>query len=134
MTRYQNFINGEFVDSSAKEFFTKISPATGEKAYELPNSNAVDVIKAIQSAHKAFAEWSSISVDERAKLMNKIADLIDQNVDELARLESEDVGKPFKLAKDMDIPRAALNFRFFASKILQKTERATEIGQHVINY
>ena len=134
MKRYQNFINGEFVDSVSKEAFTKIAPATGEVAYELPNSNAQDVVKAIQSANKAFAEWSQVTVDERAKVMNKIADLIDQNVDELAKLESEDVGKPLKLAKDMDIPRAALNFRFFASKILQKTERATEMGTHFVNY
>lgn len=134
MKTYQNFINGQFVDSASKEFFTKVNPATGEEIYKLPNSNTQDVVKAIQSAHKAFEEWSKISVDERAKYLNKIADLIDENLEELAKLESEDVGKPLKLAKDMDIPRAALNFRFFASKILQKTERATEIGSHVINY
>lgn len=134
MKCYQNFINGEFVDAAGKETFIKINPATGEAAYELPNSNTQDGVKAIQAAHKAFAEWSALTVDERAQHLNKIADLIDQNVDELARLESEDVGKPLKLAREMDIPRAALNFRFFASKIMQKTEKATEMGSRFINY
>lgn len=138
MKRYQNFINGEFVEAAGKESFTKISPATGQSIYELPNSNTVDVVKAIQAAHKAYADWSALGVDERARYLNKIADLIDQNVDELAKLESEDVGKPFKLAREMDVPRAALNFRFFASKIMQKTERATEMTAstkgHFINY
>jgi hypothetical protein len=64
----------------------------------------------------------------------RVADLVDQHADELARLETEDVGKPLKLARELDIDRVAWNFRFFASKILHKTEMATDMDGEAINY
>jgi aminomuconate-semialdehyde/2-hydroxymuconate-6-semialdehyde dehydrogenase len=134
MQRLSNFINGEFKAPSEGKYLDKISPITGEKIYELPNSSEVDVVMAIQAAAKAFEEWSETKVAERSRILNRVADLIDQHADKLARAESEDVGKTLALSKALDIPRAALNFRFFASAILHKSEMATDMDGEAINY
>ena len=76
---------------------------------------------------KTQSRWSSKSRVERAKMMNKIADLIEENLDELARIESRDQGKPIWLARAVDIPRAVHNFRFFASSILHTRNRLENI-------
>ncbi len=134
MKRLENFINGEYVPPLEKKYLDKISPSTGQKIYEVPSSTEVDVVRAIQAAQTAFKDWSVTPAEERSRLLLKIADLIEQNSEELARAESEDVGKPLALAKQLDIPRAALNFRFFASAILHKTEMASDMNGEAINY
>ena len=80
----------------------------------LPNSTAEDVDAAVKSAVAAYPAWSSLSHEARAAHCLKIADLVDQQLEELARAESMDQGKPVSLARKMDIPRAAYNFRKFA--------------------
>lgn len=130
----KNFINGEYVAPTEGKYLEKLSPATAQKIYDLPDSTEVDVVMAIKAASKAFAEWSETKAVDRARMMNRVADLIEQNLDALARAESEDVGKPLDLARTLDIPRAAWNFRFFASAILQKHEMATDMDGEAINY
>lgn len=134
MQRLQNFINGEYVPPSEGKYLDKISPRTGKKIYELPDSNEVDVVMAIKAAQSAFEDWAETKAAERSRILNRVADLIDKNISELALAESADVGKTLQLATTMDIPRAALNFRFFASAILHKQEMATDMDGEAFNY
>jgi len=85
---------------------------------QTPDSDDRDVDSAVTFAKKAFPEWSVLSNDKRSEYLLKIADLIDQNHEELAKAESKDNGKPINLASKVDIPRASANFRFFATTIL----------------
>lgn len=134
LEQLKNFINGEFSAPSEGRYIDKISPVTGHKIYELPNSTEVDVVLAVKAAQKAFADWSETKSSERSRILNRIADLIDQRTDELALAETSDVGKPLSLSKSLDIPRAALNFRFFASAITHQTEMASSMDGEAINY
>jgi len=109
-----NYINGEFVKSESNEYIDVIEPATGETYGRVVDSNQNDVYKAIDAANNSFLEWSSLSIKKRAEYLKQIADAIENNIDEFAEYESRDTGKPEKLAKQMDIPRAISNFRFFA--------------------
>lgn len=134
MVQLKNFVNGAYVDPSEKRYIDKLSPRTGAKVYEVPASGELDVVQAIKAANDAFPAWSAMKAVERGQILNKVADLIDQRREELARAESEDVGKPLDLARNLDIPRAAWNFRFFAAKILHKTEMASDMDGEAINY
>jgi aminomuconate-semialdehyde/2-hydroxymuconate-6-semialdehyde dehydrogenase len=134
MRKLKNFVNGEFVSPANGKYIDKVSPTTGEEIYELPSSDELDVVNAIKAAHEAFEKWSTMKAEDRAKIMYKIADLIDKEIDDLALAETEDVGKPLHLAKSLDIPRAAKNFRFFASRILHKSEKATDMDGEAFNY
>lgn len=134
MEKLANFINGEFVAPREGRYIDKVNPATAEKIYDLPDSTEVDVVTAVQAANKAFEEWSAKKAEERSRLLMKVADLIDAKREELALAESTDVGKTLTLARELDIPRAALNFRFFATKILHKEEHASDMDGDAINY
>lgn len=134
MKRLANYINGEFVAPKEGRYLPNYNPATGEVYSEIPDSGLLDVVAAIQSANKAFETWSKIKTSDRADFLYKIADRIDARADELALAESIDQGKPVKLAKNMDIKRAALNFRFFAGAILHHKEMATEADGGLLNY
>jgi aminomuconate-semialdehyde/2-hydroxymuconate-6-semialdehyde dehydrogenase len=134
MKKLKNFINGEFVSPEAGKYIKKISPVNGEEIYELAASEEIDVVNAVKAAHEAFEEWSKTKAEERAKILHRIADLIDRNLEDLATAETDDVGKPLQLSRTMDIPRAAWNFRFFASRILHKSEKATNMDGEAINY
>lgn len=134
MTRLLNFIDGQHKEPLSGQFIPNFDPSTGEVYSELADSNELDVIHAIQAAQKAFEKWKNTKAEERARYLNKIADLIDQNLEKLAAAESKDQGKPVALARKMDIPRVAWNFRYFASLILQKHEMATDMDGEAINY
>ena len=99
----------------------------------MPSSDIEDVEQAIAAAEAAFPVWSNMSIDQRSMIMSKIANLIDQNLDALAKAESLDNGKPIWLAKKVDIPRASSNFRFFAQAITQFSTSAHEMT-NAINY
>ena len=111
----ENFIGGNFIGPLSGEFIDNINPATAEITGQIPNSHKKDIDLAVKSAHKAFTEWSSLSAEKRFSILNKIADLIDENADALALAETNDNGKPLWLSKEMDIKRASGNFRFFAT-------------------
>jgi len=134
MQRLKNFINGEYVAPVEGKYLDKICPMTGQKIYELPDSSEVDVVHAIKAAQSAFEDWSALKAEERSKIMNRIADLIEQRIDALAEAETRDVGKSITLSRTLDMPRAALNFRFFAGAILHKHEMATDMDGEAINY
>lgn len=130
----QNFINGEWKPAAAGDTIDKINPMNGEVQYQIPDSKAVDVVLAVQAATKAFPAWSALSAQDRAKYLNRIADRIEQRLEEFALAETEDVGKPLELSKTLDIPRAISNFRFFASRLLHHEEASSEVDGKFLNY
>ena len=112
MILVRNYINGIFVDS--KETIEDINPATSEVIATIPRSNSNDVNEAVLAADKARDNWSSLSLDERRKWLEKIANALEARSDEIAKLESLDTGKPIKIARAVDASRSVANFRFFA--------------------
>ncbi|MBT8270960.1 MAG: aldehyde dehydrogenase [Flavobacteriaceae bacterium] len=131
----QNFINGQYVDPIADGWIDNYCPADGEVYGKIPDSSADDVEVAYIAARSAFKSWSILPVEERSKILLRLADLIEDNLERLAEAESEDNGKPVKLAKTVDIPRAAQNFRFFAHAITQFSSESHEtVGLDAINY
>ncbi|HEY9844208.1 MAG: aldehyde dehydrogenase [Candidatus Sericytochromatia bacterium] len=113
-----NLIDGDFRPASGGSWLESLNPATGELLAELPDSDGEDVALAIAAAQKAFGGWAGLAPEERSALLQRVADGIEQRLDELARAESDDTGKPLKLARSVDIPRAVQNFRFFAAGLL----------------
>ena len=133
--KIKNYINGEFVNPIQDNWIDNYNPASGEIYSQIPNSTAADVEKAVEAAEKVFPKWSNTTVEERSKILSKIADLILEKLDFLAQAESKDNGKPIALAKQVDIPRAGSNFQFFANAITQFSSEAHEsIGLNAINF
>jgi aminomuconate-semialdehyde/2-hydroxymuconate-6-semialdehyde dehydrogenase len=130
----QNFIHGEFVPALAKKTLDNYEPATACAYTTLPASDASDVEKAVQSCEQAFPAWSALSFHERSQYLNRMAALIEENLSELARAEAIDNGKPMAVAKMVDIPRSAANFRFFAGAILQTTGESYQTDNSTLNY
>ncbi|HYH06218.1 MAG TPA: aldehyde dehydrogenase [Thermoanaerobaculia bacterium] len=132
--RLANFIDGALVPPVAGSYFENLRPATGEVLSEVPDSDARDVDAAVQAAKRAFPAWSAMRTEERSRILLRLAELIEQNLDELALCESDDNGKPVSLAKRMDIPRAVANFRFFATAILHQSSEAHVTDGAALNY
>jgi len=131
----KNYINGEFLSPVTDRWIDNYNPSTGEVYGQIPNSDAEDVENAYQAAAKVFPSWSNTSIDERSKILSKIAQLLEEKLDFLAEAESKDNGKPLRLAKTIDIPRAAANFQYFANAITQFSSEAHEsIGLDAMNY
>jgi aminomuconate-semialdehyde/2-hydroxymuconate-6-semialdehyde dehydrogenase len=130
----ENYIGGYFIGPLSGQFLPINNPATGETYGQLPASNAKDVEVAVQAAQKALAAWSSSPVAERFAVLNRIADLIDENLEALALAESNDSGKPLWLSKLVDIPRASANFRFFATGILHFASESHAMEDKAINF
>jgi len=131
----KNYINGEFLSPVTDRWIDNYNPSTGEVYGQIPNSDVEDVESAYQAAAKAFPSWSNTSIDERSKILSKIARLLEEKLDFLAEAESKDNGKPLRLAKAIDIPRAAANFQYFANAITQFSSEAHEsIGLDAMNY
>jgi aminomuconate-semialdehyde/2-hydroxymuconate-6-semialdehyde dehydrogenase len=130
----ENFIGGHLIGPLSGNFIDNINPATGEVSGHVPDSNEKDVNTAVQAAQKAFPEWSLTPVEERFRILNRMADLIDLHLDELALAETNDNGKPLWLSKKVDIPRASANFRFFATGILHFSSESHSMEQRAVNY
>ncbi|WP_346882731.1 aldehyde dehydrogenase [uncultured Algibacter sp.] len=135
MTKIQNYINGKFENPISKEWINNYNPSNGEVYGQIPNSSKEDVENAYQSAKTAFNNWSQTTLEERSRILIKISELLEANLDRFAEAESKDNGKPIHLAKAVDIPRAASNFRFFGNAITQFASESHEsVGQNAINY
>lgn len=134
MQKISNYINGSLVAPASGNYLENYDPAQG-KVYSLtPDSDATDIGYAVNAAAKAFPGWSNMKVEKRAALMLRIADLIDRDVEKLALAESIDGGKPVSLARTLDIPRAAANFRFFATGAIHFASEAHMTGNEAVNY
>lgn len=134
MIEILNYIDGELVPAHGQAWIDNIEPATGQVYAQIPDSDERDVEAAYHAAKVAFPAWKNTSVDERSRLLNAIAARIEAWTDALAEAESTDNGKPLTLAKTVDIPRAAHNFRFFAHAITQWASESHSMGASAINY
>jgi aminomuconate-semialdehyde/2-hydroxymuconate-6-semialdehyde dehydrogenase len=132
--RIRSFIGGQFVEPIGGEYLDNIEPATGKPYSEVANSDARDVELAVEAADRAFADWSRSNAADRSGILLRIADLIERDLEKLARAESIDTGKPLSLARSLDIPRAASNFRFFATAILHTESEAHITDGVAFNY
>ena len=115
--RYNNFIGGEWVPPIEGRYFENTSPITGKVICEIPRSNSDDVEKALDAAHNAASSWGKTGPTERANILLKIADRIEENTEILALAETLDNGKPIREPFAADIPLAVDHFRYFASAI-----------------
>ena len=131
-----HFIGGSFVPALSGARLARENPATGEPLRRIARGDAADVARAADCATRAFAVWGRMPAAERSRVLLGIAAGIDARLDELAMLECEDTGKPLALARSLDIPRAAANFRFFATAILHESSESfvTERPARAINY
>ncbi len=124
MERFANFVNGEFVDPRDGGWLPVHEPATGQAYAEVADSGAGDVDAAVEAAKAAFPAWAALDGAERGRCLERMAAGIESRLDELVTLESRDNGKPEALARRVDIPRAALNLRFYAAAASQFASEA----------
>lgn len=130
----ENFIGGRFTAPLSGNYIESTNPATGEVLTLVPESNEKDVNAAVESAQKAFPQWSATPVEQRFHILNRIADLIDQHLEQLCLVETNDTGKPLWLSRKMDIPRASANFRFFATGIMHFASESHNMEGKAVNY
>ncbi len=128
---YENFVGGEWVGAVDGETMEVVNPSTGETIAEVPRGSEADVDRAVEAAKKALPEWLETTPQERSEALLKLAGVIDENADELAQLESQNVGKPLPAARD-EMPVCADNLRFFAGAARILEGRST--GEYMRGY
>ena len=135
MRKILNYIDGSLVAAANGKTLEVFDPSKGKPYTTAPDSDELDVENAIKAASKAFEIWSEYSIEKRSQIMMGLADLIDEHSEELAIAESLDNGKPIWLAKEVDIPRASKNLRFFANAITQYSSSSHDMVEaKAINY
>ena len=132
--KIQNYINGAFHNPLQDLWIDNYNPSNGEVYGQIPNSSKEDVENAYIAAKSAFPSWSQTSIETRSRILIKISELLEANLQRFAEAESKDNGKPISLAKAVDIPRAASNFRFFGNAITQFASESHESIGQAINY
>lgn len=131
----QNFINGQYIEAPEERRFLNINPATEEVIGWVAEATQQEVDQAVKAAKAALkGEWSQYTVKQRSQIIRKIGDLILENVEELAALEALDTGKPYELALEMDIKRAAHNFHFFADYVTSLGNEAYHQDNIALHY
>ena len=128
-----NLIDGKAVPPASDSWLDVFEPATGKVFARSPASQCEDVAKAVDAARRAAPAWAETSVDDRSRLLQRLADLLEAELDSLAELESRDNGKPVALARRVDIPRAVSNLRFFAAAITQWSSEAHQSNRNTLN-
>ena len=131
--RYQLFIGGTWKDASDGAVFDAICPANGEVLAQCAQATKEDVDLAVQEAWKAFATWKTSTPSERAKILNQIADIIEENAAHLAMVESLDNGKPIRETMAVDIPLSVKHFRYFAGCILAEEGSANVLDEQLLS-
>jgi len=134
MLRFTNLIDGRHVAPAAGRYLDVHEPATGADYGQVPDSDAADVEAAVAAATRAFPAWSATPANERASLLLRLADRIEQQLDRFAAAESRDTGKPVTLARTVDIPRAVSNLRFFAAAATQFASESHGMEDAGFNY
>ena len=138
MQKIENYIGGNLIAPASGEYFDNIEPATGEAYSQIPDSDDRDVNLAADAAKSAFPSWSTTPPEERFAILVRLVSLIERDLEPLAMAESKDNGKPVSLARSVDIPRAAANFRFYATAAMHLANESHETfgagGVHAINY
>lgn len=129
-----NYIDGEFAEPASGAWLDNVEPATGQVYSRVCDSDAADVSRAVEAASGAFPSWSTMPVDERARLLQAVAGRIETEIDEFARAESIDSGKPVARARTVELPRAIANLRFFAASIVSFSSESHATDNQAINY
>lgn len=130
----ENYIGGNLIGPLSGNFLDTFNPATGELYAQTPDSNIRDVEAAVSAAQQAYPAWNQTSAEHRFRILNRIADLIDANKEALALAETNDNGKPLWLSRQVDIPRASANFRFFATGIMHFATESHAMENRALNY
>ncbi len=128
----KHWIDGREVES--KDVFVNYNPATGEAIGEVASGGAEEVAQAVAAAKEAFPKWANTPAKERARLMRKLGELIEQNVPKLAELETLDTGLPIHQTKNVLIPRASHNFDFFAEVCTRMDGHTYPVDDQMLNY
>lgn len=131
--KYKLYINGEWRDASDGATIKTYNPSNGDLLAEIADATNSDVDEAIASAREAFKTWGKTTPAERAAVLNKIADIIDENAELLATVETMDNGKPIRETTGADIPLAADHFRYFAGVIRAEEGTSTMIDENTLN-
>jgi aldehyde dehydrogenase len=132
--RYDNFLGGRWVAPSKGEYMVDLSPVNGRPICQVAKSTAEDVELALDAAHAAKSAWAEASLTERARVLNKVADAIDLNLEMLAVTESWENGKPVRETLGADLPLAADHFRYFAGATRSLEGSITEIDKDTVAY
>lgn len=130
---YKLYIGGEWTDAEGGRTFETVCPATGEPIAKVASASPADVDRAVKAAEKAFESWKDTSPQERAALLNRIADIIEENLDYLAMVETIDNGKAVRETSTMDIPLGADHFRYFAGAIRADEGRAAMLDRDTMS-
>ena len=133
-SRYGHYIGGEWVDPVKGEYFENITPVTGQAFTEVGRGTAEDIDKALDAAHAAADAWGKSSPAERAVILNKIADRMEQNLEDIAVFETWDNGKAVRETLNADIPLAIDHFRYFAGAIRAQEGRLSQIDETTVAY
>ena len=138
MIKIENYVAGELIPPTSGEYLDNFDPATGEVYSQIPDSDERDVQKAVKAANAAFPSWSNTPPEERFEILMRLVGLIERDLKSLALAESVDNGKTIEIAKRLDIPRAASNFRFYATAAMHTANEShdTALGNdaRAINY
>ena len=134
MLSIENYIGGELVTPASGTYLDNVEPAAGSVYSQIPDSDDRDVNLAADAARAAFPGWSQTSPEKRLEILMRLVSFIERDMEELARAESIDNGKPLSLARSMDIPRAASNFRFYATAAMHTSNESHETVGQAINY
>ena len=132
--RYDNFIGGKWVAPVDGRYFDNPSPVTGQTLCQVPRSSAADIELALDAAHKAKDAWGKTSAAERSKVLNRIADTLEQKLDLVAMIETLDNGKPIRETTLADLPLAVDHFRYFAGVIRAQEGSLSEIDNDTVAY
>ncbi|MED3646112.1 aldehyde dehydrogenase family protein [Halalkalibacterium halodurans] len=132
--RYDNYVNGEWTPPVKGQYFENVTPVTGEVFCEVARSTAEDIDLALDAAHAAKEQWGKTSPAERANLLNKIADRMEENLEKLAVAETWENGKPVRETLNADIPLAIDHFRYFAGAIRAQEGTLSQIDNDTVAY
>jgi len=133
-SRYQNFIGGEWTEPRSGKYFENPSPVNGQTFCEVPRSGAEDIELALDAAHKAAPAWGRTAAAERANILNRIADRMEENLEKLAVIETWDNGKPVRESLAADLPLAVDHFRYFAGCIRAQEGSVAELDHDTVAY
>lgn len=132
--RYDNYIGGKWAPPAAGEYFDNITPVTGQVLCQIARSKAADVDKALDAAHAAKSAWGKTSATERSRMLEKIAQRIEDNLEMLATIETWDNGKPIRETMAADLPLAVDHFRYFAGVVRAQEGSIGQIDATTVAY
>ena len=134
--QFQNklFIGGEFVDACERGTIEVLSPHDNSKLTDIAEARATDVDLAVEAATRAYPSWRNMAAADRGRLLLKLADAIEANAEELARIESLDTGHPIRDSRSLDVPRTAATFRYFGGMADKFQGSVIPVEQGFLNY